>query len=272
VLIGGLGSTSSEIGIPVRDRHASIGDVDSVRYEGVAPTYQAGRDPVAQVDDWRQVVRLPETDDLRVVDLGSGTGIFVRAWSVWGASTVVGVDPSWSMLSVAVQAGLPDNAVQVVGRAEQVPLDSGSFDAAWLSTVIHHVENRSACAAEVARLLVPSGRVYLRGFFAGLSRVGWLGFFPGAGRAVGRFPTAPEIVELFEDAGFELVGIDEVVGEVRPIAAIRTWIEAMRHADTLLSALTDSEIASGLAALEESTSTVLGSALHLITLQWNGSP
>jgi hypothetical protein len=44
----------------------------------------------------------------------------------------------------------------------------------------------------------------------------------------------------------------------------------MRPADTLLTAFTDSEVASGLAALEGSPTPALGGALHLITLEWGG--
>jgi SAM-dependent methyltransferase len=125
--------------------------------------YQEGRSPLARPEDWGQLIDLPRTGQLRVLDLGAGTGIFTRAWPGWGASFVVGLDPSLAMLAEARRAGLPAEARLLAGQAQRLPFAARTFDAAWLSAVIHHVTDGEACVRELARVVVPGGRVYLRG-------------------------------------------------------------------------------------------------------------
>jgi SAM-dependent methyltransferase len=240
--------------------------VTSVRYEHVADLYHEGRSPLARPEDWGQLIDLPRTRRLRVLDLGAGTGIFTRAWPGWGASFVVGLDPSLAMLAQALRAGLPVEARLVAGHTQHLPFAPRTFDAAWLSAVIHHITDRTACARELAHVLMPGGRIYVRGFFAGSSMVGWLPSFPGAERAIARFPSVEDVAEVFGHAGFSLIKVDEVREPARPAEEIRAWIEMMRHADTLLTAFTDAEVAAGLAALATLGATELDGSLHLVTL------
>lgn len=249
----------------VGSRWQTLG-VTSVDYEQVAATYHEGRSSLAQPEDWGRLIGANRAGRLRVLDVGAGTGIFTRAWPIWGATQVVGVDPSLAMVTEARRVGLPPQAQLVMGRAEHLPFVTGTFDAAWLSAVIHQVADTTACARELARVLTPGGRVYLRGFFAGSSRLGWLPYFPGSERAIARFPSIEEIAGVFRGAGFSVTRVDEIRTPARTVADARTWIAAMRHADTLLTTLTDVEIASGLAALGATESTQLDGSLHLVTL------
>ncbi|MHB1211871.1 MAG: class I SAM-dependent methyltransferase [Candidatus Nanopelagicales bacterium] len=54
-----------------------------------------------------------------------------------------GLDPSLAMLAEARRSGLPAEAVLVAGKAEFLPFAGPTFDAAWLSAVIHHVTDRA---------------------------------------------------------------------------------------------------------------------------------
>lgn len=235
-----------------------------VDYERVASRYHQGRSPVGQTEAWRAVVA-PHVPggDLRVLDLGVGTGIFARAWPEWGASAVIGIDPSLAMLDEAVRAGLPAAVRLVAASGEALPLPSASIDAAWLSAVIHHLTDRGACASELRRVLRPEGTVLIRGLFRGLSRVGWLPFFPGAPRALARFPSVEEVAATFATAGFTLRAVEEVAAPPSPIADARSWVTQMRHADSLLTALSDAEFAEGLAAMQRSAEPTVSGSLHL---------
>ncbi len=227
---------------------------------------------MARVEAWRPLLDLRHADSLRVLDLGAGTGIFTRAWGHWGASSIVAVDPSLSMLREAARVGVPAQAHLVLGLAERLPLVSRSVDIAWLSAVVHHVADAAACARELARVLTSTGRVYIRGFFAGASRVDWLPYFPGAERAVARFPTVDQVVDVFRTAGFSPLAVVAVQEPEHPVAEVRQWIVKVRHADTLLTALSDDEIAAGLAALDSSDVATLGGSLHLLTLAHDAEP
>lgn len=74
----------------------------------------------------------------------------------------VGVDISPSMLRAAQSehAGRPFTFIQ--GDATALPLADGSFDSVFMLGGIHHVPNRQALFAEIARVLKPGGRFYFR--------------------------------------------------------------------------------------------------------------
>jgi hypothetical protein len=79
-------------------------------------------------------------------------------------------------------------------------------------------------------VLVPAGRVYVRGFFADSSHLDWLAFFPGAMRTVARFPTIIEIARDFGQAGFQLVRADETLNHPR---RYKTFKRGLARCDTL---------------------------------------
>ena len=99
----------------------------------------------------------------RVLDLGTGTGsVAMRAAALVGpAGSVIGVDISPDMLALArrrlVEAG-HSNVELREGRAEQLPADSGAFDALLASFSLMYVIDRAAAAREMRRVLRPGGR------------------------------------------------------------------------------------------------------------------
>ena len=95
----------------------------------------------------------------RVLDVGCGTGVAARAAvdRVGRAGSVVGVDPNPGMLSVA--RGSTDAVTWREGAAEQLPLADGSVDAVLCQFALMFFADRPAAVAEMARVLVPGGRV-----------------------------------------------------------------------------------------------------------------
>ncbi|HUZ65657.1 MAG TPA: class I SAM-dependent methyltransferase, partial [Acetobacteraceae bacterium] len=84
----------------------------------------------------------------RVVDIGTGTGLFARALAARGCS-VIGVDPSAAMLAEARQIASPP--VQYVqGGAEHTSLPAASCDVVAAATCWHWFD-RPAAAAEARR-------------------------------------------------------------------------------------------------------------------------
>jgi ubiquinone/menaquinone biosynthesis C-methylase UbiE len=139
----------------------------------------------------------------------------------------------------------------ISGVAEHLPLRGHSADVVWMSTVFHQLTDGDQASTEVARVLHSEGVWLVRGFFSDRSRVGWLDWFPGADRAKATFPSAAEAVDGAERRGFVLAGAGEITSEGTATRAdAAKWIRAMRSADTLLCALSDDEIAAGLAAME----------------------
>lgn len=126
-------------------RRTSFGAaVRAAEYDAVRPGYPA------EVARW--LVGAPSCQ-LRVLDLGAGTGLLTRPLVETGHD-VVAVDPSEAMLAV-----LHERSPQVrtaVGTAEQIPVDDASVDAVTVAHAWHWFDPARA-AAEVARVLRPGG-------------------------------------------------------------------------------------------------------------------
>jgi ubiquinone/menaquinone biosynthesis C-methylase UbiE len=96
-----------------------------------------------------------------VLDVGCGTGRLAVALAERGAR-VWGVDPSEEMLRQA-RSNAGGRAAFKQARAEALPFKDGWFDRAVLRLVVHLVD-RPQAFREIARVLVPGGRVVVATF------------------------------------------------------------------------------------------------------------
>jgi len=120
-----------------------------------AATYDELRPVEPGKFDW-----LAEVGDLRgrrVLDVGCGTGQVTVALAERYGAQAWGVDPSAEMLAVARRKA-PDGISFELGSAENLPFADGSFDAAFMALVVHHLD-RPLAFREIFRILVPEGRL-----------------------------------------------------------------------------------------------------------------
>ena len=227
-----------------------------VDYDRLAGDYARGRAlPAEALEAWRATLRpyVPAGGSgSPVLDLGAGTGQFAAAIAGWLGVEVVAVEPSRGMRDQAARAH-PHPAVRwVAGRAERLPLAGGACAWAWVSTVVHHLDDLNAAAAELGRVLRPGGTVLVRQAFPG--RMGGINlyrrFFPAAGaRLAGGLPSVERVTAAFAGAGFERVALRPVDQMSAPsLAAYRDKVRL--RADTGLRLLPDDQFAAGLAALD----------------------
>lgn len=101
--------------------------------------------------------------NLRVMDLGTGTGGLALLLAEEGASEVVGVDISPAMLEVAEYLRLSSASAAAsrvsfrLAAAQRMPFRSESFDAIIGRLVLNHTHKPEHILQEVARLLKPGG-------------------------------------------------------------------------------------------------------------------
>jgi SAM-dependent methyltransferase len=139
--------------MPDQQHSAAQRQQQASSFGAAAATYERGRPPYPpEAVDWL----LPD-GATRVLDLGAGTGKLTRQLRDRGLD-VVAVEPSAGMREQLTRA-VP-GVTTYAGSAEAIPLPDGSVDAVLVAQAWHWVD-RSRAVPEVARVLVPGGRLGL---------------------------------------------------------------------------------------------------------------
>jgi ubiquinone/menaquinone biosynthesis C-methylase UbiE len=142
----------------------------------------------------------------RVADLGCGSGVFASLLHARGYN-VVGLDISPKLLQLA-RTKYPQISF-LEGDVEALPFPDESFDGVLLSGIVHHLPDPSKCAAEVYRVLKPSGRFVSfdpnrRNPFMWLYRTKSSPFYSAKGVTENEQPVVAECVaDMFAVAGFQ---------------------------------------------------------------------
>jgi SAM-dependent methyltransferase len=115
----------------------------------------------ARKRDYSELVRwcLPRPGD-RALDVASGPG-FLSAALLAEVAHAVAFDASAALLAHA-----PDGVEQVVGEADSLPFDDGSFDIVTCVHSLHHLPDPRAALVEMARVLAAGGRLVVQDYVA----------------------------------------------------------------------------------------------------------
>jgi arsenite methyltransferase len=137
-----------DLGYPA-DLLAAVPDAAAESFAGVANPFALG----------------PLTPGERVLDIGSGAGTdsLVAAQMVGSAGSVTGLDMTREMLASAREAAGEmgaENIQFVEGEAERLPFDE-EFDVVISNGVIDLIPDKDAVYSEIARVLVPGGRIQI---------------------------------------------------------------------------------------------------------------
>jgi SAM-dependent methyltransferase len=149
-------------------------------------------------------VREGDVRGRRMLEVGSGTGLFAAALSERAAAKVWAVDVSPEMLAVA-RAQAPTVAFRQA-HAERLPFKPAAFERAVARLVVH-VLDRPRAFAELRRVLRPDGRLVVASFDPAHVRGYWLNrFFPSILTIdLARFPALETLERELREAGFAAV-------------------------------------------------------------------
>jgi ubiquinone/menaquinone biosynthesis C-methylase UbiE len=94
----------------------------------------------------------------RMLDVGCGTGRLLRsARSFFPRTSLVGVDVSGGMLSIAAAGAASARMSLVLGAAERLPFGDATFDVVTATLTYRHWTDQAAGVSEVGRVLAHGG-------------------------------------------------------------------------------------------------------------------
>lgn len=129
-------------------------------YDQWADTYDDA-DPTTLLDEPFLLLAVQPFSGCRILDLGCGTGRYLRLVTQPGVS-IVGMDLSRGMLARARRTVIPTGPVAwVQASLEQFPFPNGTFDRVISGLVLDHVNDIDAYFRRVAAVLQPGGRLVL---------------------------------------------------------------------------------------------------------------
>jgi SAM-dependent methyltransferase len=174
-----------------------------------------------------------------VLDVGCGDGTLAVACWQNGAARVVGCDADPRMVARAAgrAAGAKAAINVLVGRAERLPFQDGSFDLVTAVTVLAFIAESDQAVREMARVLRPGGRLVIgdlgrwNWWAAGRRIRGWLG---SATWRAARFRSAGALRTLVEGSGLR---VERASGAIYfpPVTAMA---RLMAPADAVLGEIT----------------------------------
>ncbi|MDR3698473.1 MAG: class I SAM-dependent methyltransferase [Candidatus Sulfopaludibacter sp.] len=118
-------------------------------------------------DEWQKPHDVVMALDLKpsdaVADIGAGTGYFARRFA-FHAGKVYAVDIDDKLLAI-VREKAPPNLVTVLSAPDDPRLPEQSIDMIFFCDVLHHIANRPAYFARLAKVLKPGGRIVVIDFY-----------------------------------------------------------------------------------------------------------
>lgn len=212
---------------------------------------------------WREAVAryARPRPGMRLLDVGAGTGSWADAFTRWFPGVdVLAVEPS------AAMRGHCTHRPVVAGDATALPLGAGTVDAAWLSTVIHHLPDLAGAARELRRVLRPGAPVLIRSAFAGRpDGISLFRFFPEAVGVLDSYPSVADVQAAFGEVGFTTVTVEPVPQQTA--ASLREAADGLRRAaHTPLQLISDEAYEAGVARLRAAARTETGPVIDALDL------
>lgn len=138
-----------------------VKDLNKAVFDRQAGTYDMkgwGRFTIPLLAHVRSAVQGKDTGS--ILDVGCGTGVFLKAVAEDRWAGISGVDLSYEMIKLASER-LGARADLRVGDAENLPWPEAAFDVVTCSSSLHHYPQPQKALCEMKRVLRPGGRLIL---------------------------------------------------------------------------------------------------------------
>jgi len=215
-------------------------------FDSVAPRYDLMNDLMSLGVHrlWKAALidMLGPRPDMRLIDVGGGTGDIAFRFLGRGGGSVEVVDINAEMLDVgrdrAIDRGILANIAWTEGDAENLPFADAAFDAYSTAFCIRNVTHIERALAEARRVLKPGGRFLCLEFSHvvvpfleklydtySFSVLPWLGglvaddadSYRYLAESIRRFPDQQRFARMIEDAGLDNVSVRNLSGGIAAI-------------------------------------------------------
>jgi cytosine/adenosine deaminase-related metal-dependent hydrolase/ubiquinone/menaquinone biosynthesis C-methylase UbiE len=174
-----------------------------------AEVYDKQPNPLLALEERYLSRLLPNLHGKDVLDIGCGTGRWLRRLVAGHPASLHGLDSSPEMLRIAARRQL-ENAQFTQAELPVLPMATDSADLALCSFVFSYVDNIALCASELARVVRDEGDLFLSDMHpetaAGL---GWKRGFGNIHPLQVHQRSLEELLSIFLANGFELVACIE---------------------------------------------------------------
>jgi len=186
----------------------------------------------------------------RVLDIGCGTGRLaaLTVERIGAEGRVIGIDPAPPRIQVAQERGDPRLEFRIGGAQDLSQFPDGSFDVAYLNSVVNWIRDKPSTFREAYRLLKSGGRLGIGttvrerpNQLRVIKRRAWMTMRgissrteQNSSRVSDKYTaTAAEIRAMLEDAGFvpRILEIRTFISLFRDIAEIIDFLQATGHGD-----------------------------------------
>ena len=137
------------------------------RYTGYSKVNQKELEGI-QRERWKKQFKrlLPENQNLKVLDIGTGPGFFTIILEELGYSNITGVDYSYKMLEVAKENiqkyGKEHSSIQLIQMdAQNLEFEPESFDIIVSRNLTWNLQNPQQAYSEWLRVLKPYGALFI---------------------------------------------------------------------------------------------------------------
>lgn len=149
----------------------------------------------------------------RVLEVGIGSGLNLPFYEPDNVREVWGLDPSRELTALALDAAesVPFDVEFVSAGAEEIPLDSNSFDTVLLTYTLCTIPDTDLALREIARVLKPQGKLLFceHGVAPDADVRRWQdGLNPIWRRLGGGCHLNRDIPGLIQHGGFEITGME----------------------------------------------------------------
>jgi cytosine/adenosine deaminase-related metal-dependent hydrolase/ubiquinone/menaquinone biosynthesis C-methylase UbiE len=182
------------------------------RFDDWAEVYDTQPNPLIQLEQRTLLPLMPSIKGLHVLDIGCGTGRWMKHFEHLDPSSLTGTDVSEAMLRRARAALAPTTALHL-SDSTTVPVADVSTDLILASFVVSYLADLELFADECVRILRPGGYILLSDMHpVTASQRKWIRGFRHGGERVElstNFFSTIEIIKAFTHRGLQLLTLNE---------------------------------------------------------------